>query len=253
MSEGKRAKRAKGEGRAAAPREERRFVPQRDAKMTASAAAGAVGAVLLGAGVYLQFIRDASEPVAIKLGSQLVQLGDKGSYVVGAGAILLALVILLAPDFDTVLLVGDGGVGVDEGGDDGVKRILWCDVEKIELVGEAVVVRGPSMTVTAPLSSQPQAAAWILAQARERVPSRIKLDHGEQELVPKADEGAGERTRAPSPQVAGRRCKASDRVISFEPDARLCPRCGEVYHKDKLPGACLTCEGPLEHPVQIEG
>jgi hypothetical protein len=47
------------------------------------------------------------------------------------------------------------------------------------------------------------------------------------------------------PQVAGLRCKATDRPITFERDARLCGRCGEVYHKDGAPKRCLTCEAQL--------
>jgi len=213
--------------------------------MTASLVVGAVGSLILGAGVYIQFLRPADNMLAVKLGSSVVELADKGSYVVGVGALLLAAVILLAPDFETALLVGDGGVGVDDGSDDGPRRILWCDIEKISSDGSALIVQGRELKITAPLSSQPQAAAWVLREAHARIPGVIKLDHAEQELIPKASEDAGERQPLAGAQVAGRRCKATDRVISFEPDARLCPRCGEVYHKDSVPETCSTCEGPL--------
>ena len=42
-------------------------------------------------------------------------------------------------------------------------------------------------------------------------------------------------------QVAGRRCAATDKIISFERDARLCPNCAQVYHKDNVPKECVTC------------
>jgi hypothetical protein len=47
------------------------------------------------------------------------------------------------------------------------------------------------------------------------------------------------------PQAAGQRCKASDKLIAFEKDARVCGRCGEVYHKEGVPSACLTCGAKL--------
>lgn len=251
--EGKRSKKAKGGSKETVTHRERRFLPVRDARMTASLVAGAVGSLLLGAGVYIQFFRPANNVLAVKLGAQVVELADKGAYVVGAGALILALVIMLAPDFETALLVGDGGVGVDEGNDEGPRRILWCDIEQITLTSTALVVRGPEQKLLVPLSSQPQAAAWVLREAQERIPSVVALDHGEQERIPKADENAGEQRKITDIQIAGRRCCATDRVISYEPDARLCPRCGEIYHKDHVPAECLTCEGPLGETAQRVG
>jgi hypothetical protein len=46
-------------------------------------------------------------------------------------------------------------------------------------------------------------------------------------------------------QVAGRHCAASDKPISFERDARLCPNCAQVYLKDNVPKKCVTCERDL--------
>jgi len=244
MAEGKRSKRTKGEARAVV-REERRFLPGRDARLTASLVAGGLGSMLLGAGVYIQFLRPPENPMAVKLGSQIVELADKGSFVVGAGALILAAVILLAPDLDSALLVGDGGVGVDDGTEEGARRILWCDIDKLTFANDALVVHGPDFKISAPLASQAQAAAWILREARARIPSIIGLDHAEQERIPAALDDAGERRKLTDSQTAGRRCRATDRVISYEPDARLCPRCSEIYHKDHVPEACLTCEGPL--------
>jgi hypothetical protein len=248
--DGKRSRKPKGESKATFAPKERRFLPVRDARLTGALVAGALGSVLLGAGVYIQFFRPANNVLAVKLGARVVELADKGAYVVGAGAVILALVILFAPDFETALLVGDGGVGVDEGGDDGPQRILWCDIEQISMSGDVLVIRGEDRKFAVPLSSQPQAAAWILREAQERIPSVIALDHAEQERIPKADEQAGERRKISDIQIAGRRCRATDRVISYEPDARLCPRCGEIYLKDEVPKECLTCEGPLGDAAQ---
>ena len=64
--------------------------------------------------------------------------------------------------------------------------------------------------------------------------------------LPKLDAGAGEVIPLEAPQLAGTRCKASDELIAFEKDARLCGRCGEVYHKDHVPPHCLSCEAKLK-------
>jgi hypothetical protein len=38
--------------------------------------------------------------------------------------------------------------------------------------------------------------------------------------------------------VVGRHCAATGKVIAYEPDARLCPRCERAYHKSGVPEAC---------------
>ena len=47
-------------------------------------------------------------------------------------------------------------------------------------------------------------------------------------------------------QVVGKRCAATDRIIAYEPDARVCPRCERVYYKASVPDACV-CGAPLAH------
>jgi hypothetical protein len=59
------------------------------------------------------------------------------------------------------------------------------------------------------------------------------------------DDAAGEVATLEPPQVAGLRCKATDKIIAFEADARLCGRCGEVYHKEGVPARCGTCDAAL--------
>jgi hypothetical protein len=47
-------------------------------------------------------------------------------------------------------------------------------------------------------------------------------------------------------QVAGRKCVVCAAVITFEVDARLCGRCGQVYHREHVPERCATCDGELK-------
>ena len=36
----------------------------------------------------------------------------------------------------------------------------------------------------------------------------------------------------------GKHCSASGKVIAFEPDARVCPRCERVFYRTSVPAAC---------------
>jgi hypothetical protein len=79
----------------------------------------------------------------------------------------------------------------------------------------------------------------------------VKLDQAAIDGLAAVDEAAGEARPLPPLQVAGRRCKATDRVISYEPDARLCPTCGEAYHRDHVPETCLTCDHEIASALQV--
>ncbi len=87
------------------------------------------------------------------------------------------------------------------------------------------------------------AAARALAEARARIPERVQdIPEGK---LPTPDDAAGEVLPLEPPQAAGQRCKATDKLIAFERDARFCGRCGELYHKDGVPKRCLTCSARL--------
>jgi hypothetical protein len=122
-----------------------------------------------------------------------------------------------------------------------VRRIPWHSVERVEWRNENVRVTGKGESgaptvIVAKLASQPQAAAWIVREARERVPGVV--DVPADATLPEASDHAGSVVALEAPQVVGRHCTASGQVISFEPDARLCPRCERVYHKAHVPDAC---------------
>ncbi|MEZ4310170.1 MAG: hypothetical protein R3F14_19180 [Polyangiaceae bacterium] len=63
--------------------------------------------------------------------------------------------------------------------------------------------------------------------------------------MPAPERGGAGKERLDPPRIAGRACKASGQTIAFEKDARLCGRCGELYHKKSVPERCLTCEARL--------
>jgi hypothetical protein len=119
----------------------------------------------------------------------------------------------------------------------------WHQIESIAFEGasNAVVARGldesgVELVVRARIASQPQGAAWIVREGRARVPTVVQI--GDEVILPEAHADAGERLALDPLQVVGKRCAASGKIIAFEPDARVCPRCERIYHKDHVPEAC---------------
>jgi hypothetical protein len=215
---------------------ERRFFPRPTASPKVVYAIGGVGALVLGAGAWAQWLRvvvvnvDASAPY--------------GTWVLAAGIVLIGAAIWFGTSGEPTLRVGDGGVALEKGG---LRRVPWYGVDSVTYEGAtgAVVVKGHDegggeVIVRARVTSHPQAAAWIAAEARKRVPEVVSF--GEEIALPVARENAGERVTLEAVQVVGRRCTASQKIIAFEPDARVCSRCERVYHKDHVPETC-ECGG----------
>jgi hypothetical protein len=115
----------------------------------------------------------------------------------------------------------------------GVERVEWSD-DGIRVTGKDDT--GVDMMVVATLKSHAQAAAWIVKEARERVPSTVGSLEDAGLPDPLASAGT---THALEPtQVVGRHCAESGRVIAYEPDARVCVRCERVYHRSSVPETC---------------
>ena len=239
----RKQKAAKGEAAGSAsmlrlrsdPRKERRFEPEGSAAAWLSMLGMSIGAVLLGAGVYGQWLRGWFRP----------EMGEPVKYAVYlllGGAVLLGAVALFGPHAARPIRVGDAGIAVEK--DTGeFERIQWRDVTRILLDTSALTFQSPGTVLSIPLRIHPQAAARAIAEAKARIPG--KLEDVDLAGLPELDKGEGEVIPLEAPQLAGARCKASDELIAFEKDARLCGRCGEVYHKDHVPPKCLTCEAKL--------
>jgi hypothetical protein len=242
MAKRKNAKRDRS--RESRPRRERRFEPRPITTSNVVYAVGAVGAILMGAGAWGQFgslLHDGG-PEPLKL----------APYVLAAGALLVGIAIWIGTSGEPPLRVGDGGLAVEKGG---LKRMPWYAIERIEWREEAVRVNGKddagtALSILATLKSQPQSAAWIVKEARERVPSVV--DVPEDATLPAPLASAGETMALEPPQVVGKHCAASGKVIAFEPDARLCSRCERVYHKAHVPETCDCGASLAELRVQAQ-
>jgi hypothetical protein len=217
------------------PRRERVFEPLPSGNRVVVVVMGIAGAVAMGAGVYGQFVG---------LGSPAVRF-EQAPWILAGGALLVALAIWFGWSGDPVLHVGDAGIGVERGA---LRRMPWYAVERVRFAGGAVRVTGKDeadqpLTVVASVKSQPQAAAWIVRETRARLASLLEMDEGAE--VPAAVKSAGEIVELEPPQVVGKKCVASGKMIAYEPDARVCSNCGRVYHRAHVPDVC-ACDASMK-------
>jgi hypothetical protein len=215
---------------AARERRERRFEPQASTAPTLVYVLGALGAVAMGAGAWGQF------------GSMIRENGPEplkgAAYILAAGALLVGAAIWLGTSGEAALRVGDGGLAIEKGG---LRRMPWYAVERIEWRDQAIRATGKdemggALSIVAKLPGHGAAAAWIVKEARQRIPGVV--DVPEDVALPEARASAGETRTLEPAQVVGKHCAASGKVIAYEPDARVCPRCERVYHKAHVPADC---------------
>ena len=213
-------------------RRERRFEPRPTTQPVVAYALGGLGAILMGAGAWRQF------GAVLATAASAVEAQRVGPYLLAVGAVLTAAAIWLGTSGEPAIRVGDGGIAVEKGE---LRRMPWYAVNRIEWRAEAVRVTGrddadAAMTIVVKADSYPQAAAWIVKEARARVPAVV--DVPADATLPDANAASGVPYPLDPPQVVGKHCAATGKVISYEPDARVCPRCGRVYHKDHVAEAC---------------
>jgi len=214
------------------PRSERRYEPKSSPMAVVSVIAMSIGALLVGAGTYAQWLR----------GEELGPL-KQAPFLLGGGAVLLIAVALFGQRMARPLRVGDAGVGSEKDASE-IERIEWRDVTRLLLTKDTLTVQSPGTQLSVLLEVHREAAKRIVAEVRARLPKRAEDLEGAESLGD-PDDGVGEVVKLEAPQVAGAHCKQSDKPITFEKDARFCGRCGEVYHKDSVPKRCLTCDAKL--------
>jgi hypothetical protein len=206
-------------------RKERRFAAEETYASRVAIGAGMLGSLALGAGVYATWVRDQS--------------ASYGGYLVAAGALVLGGALYRTGADPGTLRVGDAGVAYEKNNE--LTRVLWCDIEKLSFDGDRVNVKGKSGSLGFPRAAFPKGLAALAAEAGKRVPDVVKLSRAELEALGSPKDSNGELVPIEEIQVTGRHCRATDKPISFERDARLCPNCCEVYLKDQVPKKCLTC------------
>ena len=218
------------------PRSERRYEPRATPQAIVSVLLASIGVVALGAGSYAQWlhgwIRGEAEPH---------RLAAYAPVILAAGAIVLLGILLFGVRPAHPIRVGDAGVAVEKNAAE-IDRIGWHQVTSLLLADDILTIQASGRSITLPLLVHREAAGRALAEARRRIPAIAADVEGSIEPL---DDAAGEVLEIEPVQVAGLRCKATHKAISFEKDARLCGRCGEVYHKDAVPPQCVTCGARL--------
>lgn len=223
----------KTEGQVRKPRkqrQERRFVATSATSSWLTLAGTIVGALLLGAGIYSQWL--SSRP------------WQHAPWIVGIGAAILAAIILWGDFGGKAVRVGDAGVSLELPGQP-LRRLGWYLVESITIQKGELRIVGPESEIRLPIGGNAQAAAWVVKEARARIPKKVDLSKEDRQALPEPGEHEGTTLTIEKLQLTGMRCKASGKVITFEKDARSCSRCGQVYHQESVPEACLTCEADL--------
>ena len=223
MAETKKKKKAKRE------RKERRFSPEQTYSSGAAVGGGMLGALAAGAGVWGQWISETPHAYS--------------PYLFGGGAIALGASLWFGDAGAVPVRVGDAGIALERGSE--LTRLLWCDLETVEVVGKELVAKSKSTTFNIPIAAQPKAVAWILAEGTRRVPEAMNVKKSDLAGLPEPKDLDGEMVIVEGLQVAGKHCAVTDKPIAFERDARLCPNCAQVYLKDSVPKKCVTCEHDL--------
>lgn len=218
MAEKKKRKQAR-------ERTERRFIPEATHTSRLAAGLGMLGSLALGAGTYGAWMKDAP----VSFAPALVAVGALG---LGGG-------LWLGSATTFPVRAGDAGIAIERGSE--ITRLLWCDILELRIQGADLTARSEAFTLSIPIGAHPRAVTFIIAEAERRVPGIVKVDDAQKRAIPAPSVPGGEEVPVSGDQVAGRRCAATKKIISFERDARLCLNCAQVYHKDNVPQACLTC------------
>ncbi len=211
-------------------RKEHRFATQTTYIAVPVAVIGMVGSLALGVGVFALWILDPPLSWA--------------SYMVAAGGLGLGVALWFGQPPESAVAVGDAGIAVEDGGE--VIRVPWHAMKSLRVSGGHLIARSSGTTIRFSLGANPRAAAWALKEAAERVPNVMDVDQSLTEKLPPPSEAEGLLQDVQDDQVAGARCANSGEAIQLEEDARLCPRCGQVYHKSSVPEQCVSCDTELK-------
>jgi hypothetical protein len=223
-------------------RQERRFVAQSAFNPWLVRILGGLGATALGAGTWGYVYGHAFEADE--------KLKPIPSYLIAAGAVLTGATIWVGTSSETPLRVGAPGIAMEKGE---VRRMPWSNVSQIswESGNLALVVAGKDesgspWTFKVPVKAHPEAAGWIVKEALARIPKVVDISDLVLGKLPGANPHAGMVVDLEPLQVVGKKDAISGQTISYEPDARVCPRCERVYFKRTVPKRCKCGSSLLE-------
>lgn len=208
---------------------ETRFVSEWNRPDWSAMGASVISGLLLGAGTHAAWLADPPNEYANFLLLGGVAAGAFFAFRIGSGK--------------SEVRVGDAGVAVHQGGE--VTRLLWSEIQSIRYADAHLVLSGASTTLRVKSQSHTRAIRAILREAAERLPKILDVPA---KLVDELPTVTGDNP-SPEPveslQIAGKRCLVTNQLLTFERDARLCPNCTSIYHREHVPEVCGVCERPL--------
>ncbi len=210
-------------------RQERRFPTSLAYMPTWVGVVGMLGCFSLGCGVFGLWI--------------IVPAVSFASWLVAAGGLGLGIALWFGQPPETAVSVGDSGIGVESGKD--TVRVQWYDLKALRIASDQMLVEGNRQSLKFSVKANQSAVAMALREAAERVPDALDVDREIMKSLPEPGK-SGELKDVEDDQVTGMRCAASKKVINLEEDARLCPTCGQVFHKEGVPERCSSCQTQLK-------
>lgn len=214
---------------ASGERVERLFLPSSGSASKLGLGLGMLGSATLGAGVYGTWLAPHTPS-----GSPALLIG---------GLVSVALASFIAPKAPPPVRVGELGVIVGDPAE--ARRLYWHEIEAVRMDGDSLLLSSKQTPVSLSLATHARAAARLIAEASQRIGMRVDISPRAHERLPRLADAEGERVPAARLQLTGQRCAASDTVITFESDARLCANCAALYHMSHVPAACVRCDRPL--------
>jgi hypothetical protein len=214
---------------ASAERFERLFLPSSGSASKLGVGLGMLGCAALGAGVYGTWLAPHTPSASPAL-------------LIG-GLVMAAVAWFIAPKEAPPVRVGELGVIVGDPAE--ARRLYWHEIDAVRIDGDALLLASKELPVSLSLAAHARAAARLIAEASQRIAARVDISPRAHERLPRLADAEGQRVPAARLQLTGRRCAASDTVITFENDARLCANCAAIYHVSHVPAACVRCDRPL--------
>jgi hypothetical protein len=208
---------------------ERLFLPSPGSASKLGLGLGMLGCALSGAGVYGSWL--APHPPSA---SPALLIG---------GLVVAALAAFIAPKAPPPVRVGELGVIVGDPAE--ARRLYWHEIDAVRIDGDSLLLSSKQTPVSLSLVEHARAAARLIAEASQRIAARVDISPRAHERLPRLADAEGQRVPAARLQLTGQRCAASDTVITFESDARLCANCAALYHVNHVPAACVRCDRPL--------
>lgn len=241
-TEEKPKKKKKAKKPAGPKRMERRFVPVASTNPWIVRALACIAGLAAGAGAYGYVYGTAEHHLFAKEGGLEDKFLQLPNYLIAGAAVIAGIAIWLGTSSEAPVRVGDPGIAVERGE---TRRMPWWSVERITWQpGQLALLvtgkdeEGRDWTFKVPLASHPDAVAWIVAEAKRRIPKKVSIEKAVIKKMPAAVEHAGTRIELEPLQVVGKKCAATGKTISYEPDARVCPQCERVYLKRSVPNKC---------------